>query len=189
MVDERPPSIARMRKRHTPKKATRARPEEGRRLYERQSVRNAITASLIVIIVFSVLWAMLSTLTTRIFPWMTLVLGITIGLAIRRAGQGLDWRFPALAAVATIVGAVASNVVVAAAFTARALETSTLTILRAVTAMTWPVFFDEAMTPADAAYALIGAAIAAFYANRRLNRAEFLALRKWEEERAETRGD
>ena len=189
MADERPPSIARMRKRHTPKRATEAQPEDGRRLLERQSLRDALTASLIVIIVFSVLWAMLSTLTNRIFPWMTLLLGIIIGLAVRRAGQGLDWRFPALAVVATIVGAVASNVVVAAAFTARALETSTLTILRAVTSMTWPVFFDEAMTQADAAYALIGAAVAAFYANRRLNRAEFLALRKWENVRDEARGD
>jgi len=178
-----------MRKRHKPKQATRAQPEDGRRLLERQSLRDAITASLIVIIVFSVLWAMLSTLTNRIFPWMTLLLGIITGLAIRRAGQGLDWRFPSLAAVATIIGAVASNIVVAAAFTARVLETSTLTILRAVTSMTWPVFFDEAMTPADAAYALIGAAIAAFYANRRLSRAEFLALRKWEDERDEACGD
>ncbi len=70
---------------------------------------------------------------------------------------------------------------VAAAFTARALETSTFTILRAVTSMTWPVFFDEAMTPADAAYALIGAGVAAFYANHRLSRAEFLAVRRWKE--------
>ena len=51
-------------------------------------------------------------------------------------------------------------------------------MLRAVTAMTWPVFFTEAMAPADAAYALIGAAVAAFYANHRLDRTEFLALRK-----------
>jgi hypothetical protein len=169
-----------MRKRHTPRQTTEAQPEDGRRLLERQSLRDALVASLIVIVVFSVLWAMLATLTNRIFPWMTMLLGIIVGLTIRRAGRGLDWRFPLLAAVATLVGAVASNVVVAAAFTARALETSTLEILRAVTSMTWPVFFSEAMTPADAAYALIGAGIAAFYANRRLNRAEFLALRKWQ---------
>jgi hypothetical protein len=189
IMDDLPPSIARMRKRHTPKHVTTAYAEDGRRLLEQQSPRNAVTASLIAIIVFSVLWAMLSTLTNRIFPWMTMLLGIIIGLAVRRAGHGLDWRFPTIAAVATIVGAVASNIVVAAAFTARALETSTLTVLRAATSMTWPVFFDEAMTPADAAYALIGAATAAFYANRRLGRAEFLALRKWEDERDEARGD
>lgn len=139
-------------------------------------------ASLIVIVVFSILWAMLSTLTNRIFPWMTVLLGILIGLAVRRAGQGIDWRFPVLAAVAALLGSLASNVVVAAAFTARLLETSTLTVLRATTAMTWPVFFDEVMTAADLAYAIVAAAIAAFYANRRLSRAEYLALRKFEEQ-------
>ena len=67
-------------------------------------------------------------------------------------------------------------------FTARTLETSTLQVLRAVTAMTWPVFFTEVMAPADVAYALIGAAVAAFYANHRLDRAEFLALRKFQQQ-------
>jgi phosphoenolpyruvate carboxylase len=79
-----------------------------------------------------------------------------------------------------VIGALVSNVIVAAAFTAQALETSTLTILRAVTSMTWPVFFDEAISAADVVFALFGAAIAAYYANRRLTRAEFLALRKWQ---------
>jgi len=54
-------------------------------------------------------------------------------------------------------------------------------ILRAVTSMTWPVFFDEAVSSADVVFGLFGAAIAAFYANRRLSRAEFLALRKWQQ--------
>ncbi len=112
-----------------------------------------------------------------------MLLGILLGLVIRRAGRGLDWRFPALAAGTALAGALVSNVVVAAAFTARAMETTTLAVLRAVTAMTWPVFFEEAMTPADLAYALIGAGVAAFYANRRLSRGEYLALRKWREGR------
>ena len=170
-----------MRKRHTPRQPTEASADQGRRLVAEQSLRDALVASLIVIVLFGVLWAMLSTLLGRIFPWMTLVLGIVIGLVIRRAGNGLDWRFPALGAVMALIGALAGNVVVAAAFTARALETSTLAVLRAVTSMTWPVFFDEAMTPADFAYALIAAGLAAFYANRRLTRAEYLALRKWQE--------
>jgi hypothetical protein len=46
--------------------------------------------------------------------------------------------------------------------------------------MTWPVFFDEVMTPADLIFALVSATVAAFYANRRLTRAEYLALRTWE---------
>ena len=181
MTDKKIPSIARMRKKHTPRQPTEASSDEGRRLVAAQSLRDALVGSLIVIVLFGILWAMLSTLLDRIFPWMTLVLGIAIGLVIRRAGNGLDWRFPVLGAVMALIGALASNVVVAAAFTARALETSTLTVLRAVTSMTWPVFFEEAMTPADLAYALIAAGLAAFYANRRLTRAEYLALRKWQE--------
>ena len=82
---------------------------------------DAVLAGLIVIILFSVLWAMLSTLLGRIFPWMTIVLGILIGHVIRRAGRGLDWRFPTLAAAGTLAGALVSNVVVAAAFTAEEL--------------------------------------------------------------------
>ncbi len=185
MTDKKIPSIARMRKRHSPQRTINATPDDGRKLLEQQSLPDALLASLIVIVAFSVLWAMLSTLTNRIFPWMTMLLGIAIGLAVRRAGRGLGWRFPVLAAVTTLLGALLSNIVVAAAFTARALETSTLAVLRAVTTMTWPVFFEEAMTPADAAYALIGAAVAAFYANRRLNRAEYLALRQWQKQQDE----
>ena len=108
-------------------------------LLAQQSLRDAVVAGIIVIILFSILWAMLSTLVNRIFPWMTIILGVVIGLVVRRAGRGLDWRFPAVAAGLTLVGAVAGNVVVAAAFTADELGTSTFTILRAVTSMTWPV--------------------------------------------------
>lgn len=159
-----------------------AEPVDGARLLRQQSVPNAIYAALTIVIVFSILWAMMSTLTNRIFPWMTLVLGVFVGLGIRRAGQGLDWRFPALAAAIAVAGALVSNIVVAASFTAAALETSTFTVLRAVTVMTWPVFFAEALSSADVVYALFAAAIAAFYANRRLSRAEFHAVRNWQQE-------
>lgn len=163
--------------------------EDGKRIVQRQSLREALVAGLIVVILFGILWAMLSTLSNRIFPWMTLVLGILTGLTIRRAGHGIDWRFPVLAALVTLFGAVAGNVVVAAAFTAAALDTSTLAVLGAVTNMTWPVFFDEVISAADIVYALFAAAIAAFYANRRLSRGEYLALRKWREGRAKATQD
>ena len=171
-----------MRKRHTPNVQTRAEPADGQRLIDEQSVRDGVLAGLVVVILFSVLWAMVSTLLGRIFPWMTLLLGVAVGLVIRRAGRGLDWRFPLIAAANTVLGSLLANIVVAAAFTAEALGTSTLAILRAVTTMTWPVFFAEALSPVDAVYALFGAGIAAFYSQRKLDRAEFMALRKWEEE-------
>ena len=134
---------------------------DARQLVGEQSLRNAVYAGLIAIIVFSMLWVMVTRLTDRVFPWMTIVLGILLGLAVRRAGRGLDWRFPLLAAVMTLLGALVGNVVVAASGTAEEFGTTTLHILRAVTSMTWPVFFEEGMSAADAVYAAFAAGVAA----------------------------
>ena len=171
-----------MRKRHTPEAPAQASPADGLRLVNEQSVRDAILAASVAVILFAVLWAMVSTLLGRIFPWMTLLLGVVVGLVIRRAGRGIDWWFPVIAAAITLAGSLFANVIVAAAFTAEALGTSTIAILRAVTTMTWPVFFDEALSPVDVIYALFAAGIAAFYSQRRLNRTEFMAIRKWEDQ-------
>lgn len=181
IMNEEKTGVLRLHKKHLPKVNKEPTLEDARRLVAAQSVRNAIMASLITIIVFSTLWAMFSTLIGSIYPWMTLVQGILIGLAVRRAGFGLDWRFPVLAALFAALGALLGNIVVAAAFTAPELGTTTLNVLRNLTALTWPVFFDEVMTPADLVLALFAAGIAAFYANRRLTREQNLALRTWEE--------
>lgn len=180
-------NVFRLPKKHAPKVQGVPTADDGARLITAQSVRDATTAGLIVVILYSALWSMASVLLGRIFPWLTLFQGLLIGLVVRRAGRGLDWRFPVIAAVLAIFGTLVGNVVVAAAFTAPELGASTLTVLRQVTAMTWPVFFTEVMTPADAVYALFAAAIAAFYAKRRLNRAEYLAYRRWRQDRADAR--
>jgi len=182
MADEPIKSVLRIRKRHTPDVQAQAEPADGQRLIDEQSVRDGVLAGLVAVLLFSIVWAMVSTLLSRIFPWMTLLLGVAVGLVVRRAGQGLDWRFPLIAAGITLAGSLLANIVVAAAFTAEALGTSTLAILRAVTTMTWPVYFAEVLSPVDLIYALFAAGIAAFYAQRRLDRAEFMALRKWEED-------
>ncbi|MDX2411267.1 MAG: hypothetical protein QNK16_04040 [Woeseiaceae bacterium] len=182
MANEQIKSVFRMRKRHTPDTPAKAEPADGLRLINEQSVRDAILAALVTVILFAVLWAMVSTLRGSIFPWMTLLLGVVVGLVIRRAGRGIDWRFPLIAIAITLAGSLFANVIVAAAFTAEELDTSTIAILRAATNMTWPVFFDEALSPVDVIYALFAAGIAAFYSQRRLNRTEFMAIRKWEEQ-------
>jgi len=173
--------VLRLRKKHLPKNKRESTPEEGKRLLEAQSVRNAITASLISIIIFSILWSMISTLIGSIYPWMAMVMGVLVGIAVRRAGLGLDWRFPLIAAVFAAIGALVGNIVVAAAFTAPQLGTDTLTVLRSLTALTWPVFFDEVMTPADLVFALFAAGLAAFFATRRLSREQYMAIRLWED--------
>ena len=173
-------SIVRLPKRHRGAAASIDNVDVSR-LVSEQSLRDAVMGGLIVVILFSVLWAMLSTLIDQVFPWMTIVLGVAMGRVIRRAGRGLDWRFPALAVAMTLAGALISNVVVAAAFTAEEFGVNTVEVLRAVTTMTWPVFFDEVVSAADIIFGLFAAAVAAFFANRRLSRSEYTALRKWRE--------
>ena len=136
-------------------------------------------AGLIVFVVFCLLWIATSSLTGRVFAWMTVVLGYLLGMAIRHAGRGVDWRFPALAAAFALAGSVLGNIVLAASTTAAEFGTGTLDILRAVTSMTWPVFFDEVWNVGDTFFAVLSAGLAAFLAPRKLSRSEFYALRMW----------
>jgi hypothetical protein len=175
------PSPLRLQRKHGEGRTPDATPEDGARLVRAQSLRNAITASLIVIILFCPAWVALTSLTNRVFPWMTVVLGGALGIAVQRTGRGLDWRFPALAAGLTLVGALLSGVVVAASTTAAEYDTGTMHVLQAVTSMTWPVFFDEAWNIADAFFAGVAAGFAAFLAPRRLTREQRFALRLWRE--------
>ncbi len=175
--------VLRLPKRHSRGSSAPPDPGEGASLISQQSLRRAILAGLIVIIVFSAAWAILSVAIGRVFPWLTLVQALLVGLVVRRAGRGIDWRFPTVAAIIATAGALIANIVVAAAFTAGEFDTGTLTILGSVTTMTWPVFFDEVMTGADLFYAIAGAGIAAFYANRRLTRSEYAAFRTWQQNR------
>jgi hypothetical protein len=182
MSEEQRKQVLRLPKRHSREAAAPPDPETGALLARAQSLRAALVAAIIVIVAFSATWAMLSTALDRVFPWMTVVQGLIIGLAVRRAGHGLDWRFPAIAAVAAVAGALVGNIIVAAAFTAAEFDTGTLTVLRAATSFTWPVFFDEVMTAADAIFALAAAGLAAYYANRRLTRDQYAAYRAWQEQ-------
>lgn len=175
------PKVLRLRKRHEPGNHAPPVLADGERLVAAQSVTHALLAGLVATLFFAIIWAMTSSLLSRVFPWFVLLLGFLVGFVVRRGGQGLDWRFPTLAAAITFCGAIVAKIVVAAAFTAAEFETGTLRVLSAVTTMTWPVFFDEAMTAADFIYALFAAAIAAYYANRRLSRRQYQALRMWED--------
>ncbi len=172
----------RLRKKHGTGQRLDVTAADGGRLVRAQSLRNATVGGLISIIVFSMLWIMLSSLLNRVFPWMTVLLGAVLGFVVQRAGRGVDWRFPTLAAGLTVAGALAANIVVAASYTAETFDTGTLHILKSVTSMTWPVFFDEVWSVADGFYAVLAASVAAFLANRRLSRSQYYALRLWRAE-------
>ncbi len=181
---KQPPSNLplRLRKKHGSGVRRDVSVADGERLVLAQSFLYGLFAGVITIVIFSVLWVALSSLTNRVFPWMTVVLGAMLGFAVRRAGRGVDWRFPVLAAALTLLGALLANIVVAASYTAETFDTGTLQVLRAVTSMTWPVFFDEVLTAADGFYALFAAGLAAFLANRQLTRSQYHALRLWRSE-------
>lgn len=173
--------VLRLPKKHAPGIDEPPDPGLGRRLLAAQSMRNALTGGLIAVVAFAMLWVMVTAVTERIFPWFTVLLGFAVGYVVRAAGKGLDWRFPVLAAGLAIVGSFLGIVAISAATTAGEFETNTVTILSRATPLTWPVFFDEVLTAADYIYAAIAAAIAAFYANRRLTRRQYFALRQWRE--------
>ena len=175
------PQVLRLRKKHAPGAHERPTPADGKRIIDAQSVRHAFLAALIVVLVFSLLWVLVSDLFERVLPWLSMVLGLLVGIAVRRAGQGLDWRFPTIAGVMVLLGALLGNIVISAATSAREFDTNIFIILANVTTYTWPVFFDEVMNAADLVYALFGAGIAAAYSLRRLTRREFQAVRIYRE--------
>ena len=174
-----PENLLRLRRKHGEGRPLEVSADDGARLVRAQSLRNAVVASLIVFVLFCVAWLALTSVTGRVFPWLTVVLGWLTGTAIRRAGRGVDWRFPLLAATVTLLGCVGSNIVLAASTTAAEFGTGTLDILRAVTTMTWPVFFDEVWNIGDTFFAAFSAGLAAVLAPRRLTRSEYFALELW----------
>ena len=188
MTEDPRRQVLRLRKKHAPADYERPTPADGARLVQAQSIWHAIGAGLVVIVVFAAIWSMLTQALGRYLPWLSLLLGVLVGLAVRRGGQGLDWRFPALAAVLTLLGALLGLIVVSAGTTAEEFDTSVFTILRNVTTMTWPVFFDEVVGAADIIYALFGALIASALAPRRLDRRQFHAVRLWQESSGDSSG-
>jgi hypothetical protein len=175
----------RLRKKHGNGTAIDVTTADGGNLVAAQSVRNALIAAAIIIIIFSVFWISLSELTNRVYPWFTVILGFLLGHGIRLAGRGTDWRFPVIAAASAVIGSLVANIAVAASVTAQGFGIATIEVLSAVTSMTWPVFFNEVVTSADILFAFISACLAAFYANRRLTRKQYHALRLWREMKQE----
>jgi hypothetical protein len=182
---EKHPQPLRLRRKHGEGNRPDVSAADGARLVRAQSLRNAVVAGLVTFIVFCLAWIVLSGATGRVFAWMTVILGAALGIAIRATGRGIDWRFPVLAACMALGGAVVSNIVLAASTTAAEFGTGTLDILRAVTNMTWPVFFEEVWNVADGFFAVVAASFAAFLAPRRLSRSERFALRLWQQQHSD----
>ena len=152
-------------------------PVNAAKLIAQQSIRAAVIAAAIVAICLNFVWLWLSEISGSFFHWYSVLQAPLIGLAVRHAGRGIDWRFPAIAAAVTMLAAFSGNFLVSVVTTSAVLEASPLQVLRGLTLWSWQTWFDEVLNFADLVYALFGAAVAAFYARRRLRRNEVFALR------------
>jgi hypothetical protein len=157
-------------------------PVDAAGLVAQQSIRAAIIAATIVAVCLNFIWLWLSEISGSFFHWYSVLQGPLIGLAVRHAGRGIDWRFPAIAAAVTMLAAFSWNFLVSVVTTSAVLQVNPLQVLRGLTLWSWQTWFAEVLIFADLVFALFAAAAAAFYAKRRLRRNEAFALRSMNEE-------
>lgn len=146
-------------------------------LISAQSVKAAAAAAIVTMLILSGFWTFFANLSGRVFPWFSIIQGIFVGLAVRRFGRGLDWRFPLIAGTVAWSGAFIGNVMVAIPVTTTELGASAFEVLRGLTWWSFRTFFTEVIGVVDHIYALSAAAVAVFYSKRRLARHEEFALR------------
>jgi hypothetical protein len=151
-------------------------------LLNQQSLAHASLAATAVAILLNLIWLWLSNITGSFFHTYSLLQGPLIGLAVRRGGRGIDWRFPLLAASVTVLAAFSGNFLVSLVTTGEILGVSPMQVLRGLTVWSWQTWYAEVLSSVDLIYALFSGAVAAFYARRRLRRHEAFALRSLKQE-------
>lgn len=162
----------RLKQKHSRNLGQESVPVSAEKLIAAQSVRAAVTGALIAIICCNVIWAYTASVSGKFFPWLAILQGLVIGLAVQRTGQGLDWRFPLIAGIAAWVAAFSGNLFIAWVFT----QSHT----GYINGSWWQIlqhFFMNTVTVIDVIYAFCSVAVAVFFAKRRLNRHEVFALR------------
>jgi len=174
--------MLRLKKKHSPIQQYTGPPPDAERIVAQQSVWRAAAGGIGVVLVFGWLWAALSVETGLVYPWLTVPIGGLVGVAVRRYGRGLDWRFPLLAAAIAWIGAYAGNLIIGIVETGRYIEAESWRVTLGLSLDTMENFFSNTINPIDHIYAFCGAGVAAFLANRRLNRREVLALRSMHKE-------
>lgn len=124
------------------------------------------------------LWVYVAMLFDRYFPWVSIVQGLFTGLAMQRFGRGLDWRFPLAAAGLTAFAAIVGSFLVALYLTGREFGTGALALVDEISAHTISTFLTRDFGVVGYIYMTFAAALAAFFANRRLLTGEAAALRR-----------
>lgn len=170
-------SIYRLRQKHAPRDADR-QPTDALRLLGDQSIRSALMGGCLAAAILIFLWVAAGLLFDQFFPWFSLLIGFFVGRAVQHFGRGIDWRFPVIAALLTIIAAFLGSFLCALFLTAREFETGVFALLGDVSWHTLATFASREFGIVGSIYALMAASIAAFFAQRRLSRDEAIALRK-----------
>ena len=174
-----PGSVLRLKKKHAP---GRSADVDVQALIGEQSVGRAVGGAAFAAVVLSILWVYSAVMLDQFATWFSLIEGFFIGRAVRHFGNGIDWRFPVLAAIATVLTAWFGSFVAALLNTSREFYTPAMQLLSEVGWHTIRTFTTETFGIQGTIYAVMGATIAAFFANRKLDRNEAIALRRYREE-------
>jgi hypothetical protein len=167
----------RLRHKHTQRKPALFAKPDARRILAEQSLPRAIVGGAAAALLLCWLWALFSMSTGRVYPWFSVAIGALIGLAVQRFGRGLDWRYPLAAALLGCTAAYLGNLMIGVVETGRYIEASPLRVVAGLSRDTLENFFGNTIGPVDHIYAFCAAGVAAFFANRRLNRREVHAVR------------
>jgi len=176
-----PPPILRLKKRHSGGEADERASVDPKALLASQAPGNAVYGAVVAALILNVLWVTSSMAFDRFFPWFSIVQGFLIGRAIKRYGRGFDWRFPLLAAIVAFVAAVSGSFASALWLTGREFGTGALPLIAEISWHTVRTFFGREFGAVGTVYALVGAALAAYYSRRLLDRNEASALRAYRE--------
>ncbi len=172
----------RLQKKHSPKQQDTGPKPDAALILAQQSVGRAFAGGSAAVLVLGWLWATLSVATGRVFPWLSILIGAVVGLAVQRYGRGLDWRFPVIAALIAWSGAYVGNLMIGIVETGRYIEVGPFSVFAGLSRDTMENFFANTVSPVDHIYAFCSAAVASYLAKRRLNRREVLAIRIMEKE-------
>ena len=170
-------SIYRLRQKHAPRPDAK-NAVDAALLLQQQSLPGALRGAWLAALVLIVFWVTAGMMFDRFFPWFSLLQGFFIGRAVRHFGRGIDWRFPVTAALTALVAAFLGSFLCALFLTGREFDTGALALLGELSWHTISTFATREFGVVGSVYAVMSAALAAFFAPRKLTREEAIALRK-----------
>ena len=169
----------RLKQKHAPNKRDSSLPLiDGQKLLAEQSLLRGLVGSSGCALLVCWVWALISMVTGKVFPWFSIVIGMVIGMSMQRCGRGLDWRFPSAAMLIALTSSYLGNLLIGVLETGRYIDAEFTSVIAGLSGDTISNFFRYIISPIDHIYAFSAAALAAFFANRRLKRNEVLGVRK-----------